>query len=282
MQRNFYGVLRVRSITIGDPPQEALSLSHGITTHGTQYILPARRKLPTSYYGLGSGIGITIRNYPNAVTQNPAPKGLKVGVVGLGAGTLAAYGKSGDIYRFYEINPDMIDLAMGKHELFSYLNDSKGRIEIVPGDARISLEREINNGQIQNFDILAVDAFSGDSIPVHLLTREAFKIYLQHLKPGGVLAFHISNRYLDLEALVAALGERYGLEQALIASPGNNAGSYAAVWVLLSKNRSFFQLPEVKDNAESIPETQGETRVWTDDYSNLLPYLRMDVFLRVR
>jgi spermidine synthase len=201
---------------------------------------------------------------------------MRVGVVGLGTGTLAAYGQRSDYYRFYEINPDIIDLALGNNGFYSYIKDSPASIEVVQGDARLSLEDELTRGQPQNFDILAVDAFSGDSIPVHLLTAEAFGLYLRHLKPEGVLAMHISNRYLELAPLISGLADRYQLDHALIFSHTDNDGSYAASWVLLSKNRAFFQIPEIADNKDTSRETTKAVRVWTDDYSNLLPFVRME------
>lgn len=282
MERNFYGVIRVRAISLGEPPLEALSLSHGITSHGSQYIQPERRTIPTAYYGNGSGIGLTLTNYYKAIDHNPSPQGLRIGVVGLGAGTLAAYGKDGDYFRFYEINPEVIDLALGKGSYFSYLQDTQATFDIISGDARVSLEAELEQSESQEFDVLALDAFSGDAIPIHLLTIEAFDIYLRHLKPQGVLAIHISNRYLDLAPLIQAAGNFYELEQALIASPADNNGSYAAVWVLLSYNKKFFQLPEIQNSKKEMPEEIATSRLWTDNYSNLLPFLRMGVFFRTR
>ncbi|UCH60505.1 MAG: hypothetical protein JSV61_03245 [Anaerolineales bacterium] len=282
MERNFYGVIRVREITLGEPPLEALSLSHGITSHGSQYIQPDRRTIPTAYYGSRSGIGLALANYPKLVEHNPSTQGLKIGVVGLGAGTLAAYGKNGDIYRFYEINPAIISLALGEGDYFSYLKDTPAAFDIISGDARVSLEAEFEQDGTQAFDILALDAFSGDAIPIHLLTLEAFDLYLRHLKPQGVLAIHISNRYLDLAPLVQSAGRFYKLEPVLIASPANDNGSYAAVWVLLSNNKEFFRLPDIQISARKMPEEVADPRLWTDNYSNLLPLLRMGVFFRIR
>jgi SAM-dependent methyltransferase len=282
VQRNFYGVFRVRVLSTGEPPAEYLSLSHGITTHGNQFSDPAKRRTPTTYYGRNSGIGLALTHYPEVQEQNPHPAGLRVGIVGLGAGTLAAYGNPGDYYRFYEINPDIIALALGKNERFTYLQDTPADFDIVSGDARLSMEYELDRGQPQNFDILAVDAFSSDSIPVHLLTAEAFEIYLRHLAPKGVLAIHISNRYLDLAPLVRAQGERAGLEMALVSNPSNNEGVYASTWVLLSRDRSLFELPQIKDVTRPFPDTPNPIRLWTDDYSNLLQFLRMGNFYNIR
>jgi hypothetical protein len=282
MERNFYGVFRVRTISAGEPPADAHSLNHGITAHGFQFIDPEKRTIPTSYYGRGSGIGLAITEYPQSFPQDSRPAGLRVGVIGLGTGTLAVYGRSADYYRFYEINPGIIDLALGKNGYFTYLKDTKATYDIVPGDARLSLEHELERGQPQNFDILAVDAFSSDSIPVHLLTSEAFAVYLRHLKPEGVLAIHISNRYLDLAPLVKSLANKYQLYDALIASSHTDDGSYAAVWVLLTRNVNFYRLPDIQ-TLQDTSQPDGKTvRAWTDDYSNLLQFVRMDVFFKTR
>src|SRR5207248_4401523 len=166
----------------------------GTIVHGKQFLDPDRRGLPTSYYGPRSGIGLALLD---ARAHGP----LRVGVVGPGAGTLAAYGRAGDVFRFYDINSGVVELARSE---FTFLKDSPAKVEVALGDARLSLERE----RPQNFDVLALDAFSSDAIPVHLLTVEAFKTYLRHLKPGGVLAVHISNRYLDLVPVVQQAGRR--------------------------------------------------------------------------
>jgi hypothetical protein len=275
VKRNFYGVFRVRQVAFGEDELETRMLSHGITTHGFQFTDPERRDQPTAYYGPGSGIGLTISNI-NQVLSNPSDRsGLKVGVVGLGVGTLAAYGQSGDTFRFYEINPDIIDLAKGGGGIFSFLSDSPANIEIVKGDARIQLEAELAKGKPQMFDVLAVDAFSSDSIPVHLLTREAIGLYLQHLQPDGVLAMHISNRYLNLAPILEEFAREFDLGLAYIRSPRTDSGSYTAVWVLLTKNQAFLDLPEITNADQDIPDPIENVRIWTDAYSNIMPYLRM-------
>jgi hypothetical protein len=282
MDRNFYGAYRVRTIFTGDPPQEAVSLSHGITSHGFQFVQPERRSIPTAYYGRKSGIGITLTYYPLLVRRARPEGTFKLGIVGLGTGTLAAYGKEGDYFRFYEINPDIIDLALGEGGYFTFLQDTNAVFDIVPGDARLSMEQELEEGRPQNFDVLAVDAFNSDAIPVHLLTAEAFAVYLSHLNPDGILALHISNRYLDLAPLVQKQAELNGLELALIPGPGDDSGSYASVWVLLSRNEAFFQIPDIRYNKRELPEVSESMHVWTDDYSNLLQFLRLNVSLKIR
>jgi Spermidine synthase len=187
-----------------------------------------------------------------------------IGVIGLGAGTLATYGRLGDRMRFYEINPLVLRLARSE---FSYLADCQAQLEVVLGDARLSLERE----PTQNFDVLAVDAFSSDSIPVHLLTVEAFRLYFRHLKQDGVLAVHVSNRYLDLKPIVELAARTLGKQtQVIDTEDDDDIGVFGATWVLV--NRRLFEKPELKGSPTLIAQTG--LRPWTDDYSNLFRILK--------
>jgi len=192
---------------------------------------------------------------------------LRVGVVGLGAGTIAAYGKSGDVFRFYDINPQVVDLARTE---FTFLKDSPARVEVQLGDARLSLERE----GAQNFDLLALDAFSSDAIPVHLLTVEAFRAYARQLRPGGVLAVHISNRYLDLVPVVQQAARALSLELREVDNDDDdNAGVYRSDWLLLSDSPAAFEGRLLREAAQKI-ETAPRVRLWTDDYSDLYRILK--------
>jgi hypothetical protein len=257
MMRSFYGALRV--VQSSQDGVEVRTLDHGTITHGTQFVSPQRRMIPTSYYGRPSGVGLALRY------AHDGPK--RVGIIGLGAGTLSAYGQTGDQFHFYEINPQVIALA---NTQFSYLRDSRARIEITLGDARISLEAE----PAQGFDVLVVDAFSGDAIPVHLLTREAFALYFRHLKPRGILAVHVSNQYLDLAPVVRQIGLFYGYPAVQIHSKRDPEQLLLpATWVLMTRNLAFLTKPEIANAAEPIPPRPG-LRVWTDDYSSLLPVIR--------
>jgi SAM-dependent methyltransferase len=186
-------------------------------------------------------------------------------VIGLGTGTLAAYGRSGDRFRFYEINPLVIELARSE---FTYLSDCEARVQVVPGDARLSLEREAP----QQFDVLVVDAFSGDSIPVHLLTLQAFELYQRHLAPGGVLAVHVSNRFLDLPPVVVLAAKDRGLEARLVQSEAGLDAS-AATWMLLASDPGFFDDPAMQ-GAVRPAEPPASLRGWTDDYSNLIRIIK--------
>jgi SAM-dependent methyltransferase len=256
--RNFYGVLNVRDS--GEGPEAMRALSHGTIIHGKQFLEPDRRDWPTSYYGRESGIGLALLD---ARAHGP----LRVGVVGLGAGTLAAYGRTGDVFRFYDINPDVVELARSE---FSFLADSRAKVEVAIGDARLSLEREPD----QNFDVLALDAFSSDAIPVHLLTLEAVRTYLRHLKPGGILAVHISNRYLDLVPVVQQAARHLSLEVRQVENDDDDdAGVYRSDWMLLSASPAAFEGELLKEAAERI-DSVPRVRLWTDDYSDLYRILK--------
>jgi len=256
--RNFYGVLNVRDS--GEGPDAMRMLSHGTIVHGKQFLDPDRRGLPTSYYGLRSGVGLALLD-----AHEHAP--LRVGVVGLGAGTLAAYGRTGDVFRFYDINSGVAELARSE---FTFLKDSLAQVEVVLGDARLSLERE----PAQNFDVLALDAFSSDAIPVHLLTVEAFRTYLRHLKPDGILAVHISNRYLDLVPVVQQAARHLSLELRQVENDDDDdAGVYRSDWMLVSASPAAFEGKELKEAAERI-DAVPRVRLWTDDYSDLYRILK--------
>ncbi len=257
--RNFYGVLRIVA-TDADKPTVAMNrMVHGRIVHGMQFTALEKRTIPTAYYGEHSGVGLLL-NHP----QLTGPR--KVGMVGLGVGTLAAYGRDGDVFRFYEINPDVIRLA---EEHFSYMKDSAATIEMVVGDARLSLEREAD----QQFDVLVLDAFSSDSIPAHLLTEEAFAIYLRHLKPNGALAFHITNRHFDLQPVIAGAAERYGLHAVKIHSDNRPERAQARCdWMLLSRDPDVFTTPDI---ATAVTPTDAlQPQLWTDRFNNVVSILK--------
>jgi spermidine synthase len=242
------------SDTSGAEPSRRLY--NGSILHGVQLLANGRSRVPTAYYGLESGIGMAL------LALEPGKS--RIGVIGLGAGTLAAYTGAGDLIRFYEINPEVAEVANSQ---FRFLRESAARVDVVLGDARLSLERE----PPQNFDVLALDAFSSDSIPAHLLTWEAFQLYFRHLKPEGILAVHVTNKYLDLTPVVAGLAERLGKKVLLINSRGQPQREiYSARWLLVSSgNEAMAALARV-----SAPLPEKRVRVWTDDFSNLLQVLR--------
>ena len=258
VSRNFYAVLR--TYDSGEGTDAMRVLTHGTITHGKQYIDPARRDWPTTYYGDSSGVG-------RAIEAMRARGPVKIGVIGLGAGTLVAYGRPGDSVRVYEINPQVIDLALKE---FSYLGDTKAQLDVVLGDARLSLEGE----PPQAFDVLAVDAFSSDSIPVHLLTAEAFQAYFRHLKPGGILAVHISNRYVDLKPVLKEAAAKFGREVRIVEDDSNGEkGTYGTTWVLFADSPQVFEPPPLAGAAELLASDRS-IRLWTDDYSDLYAILK--------
>lgn len=270
MSRGFFGVLKVEQEHEGDPDRHTFSLRHGRILHGFQYASEAKRRIPTSYYGEGSGISLALLHHPRRTATAPAGGNLRIGVAGLGVGTIAAYGREGDLLRFYEINPDVVRLAMGDGP-FTYLEDTPASVEVVLGDARVSLERE----ESQQFDVLAVDAFSSGAIPVHLLTREAFQVYLRHLRPDGVLAIDVSNRGLDLTPVVWSLAHHFGLAAVQVAKKGADDGSsWGSLWILLTRSSAFLSAPGVADPEARWENGSRTFPVWSDDATSLLPLIK--------
>ena len=265
--RNFYGVLSVFEYEKGNPLSHHHVLQHGRITHGLQFAAPDRAAQPTSYFPPRSGLGLALRNFPRQENQ-------RIGLLGLGVGTVAAYGKAGDVMRIYEINPQVVDIARNP---FTYLALSKARVELAVGDARLVMEREAP----QNFDILIMDAFSSDAVPVHLLTREAFEIYRRHLKPDGAIVVNISNRYLDLRPVVENAARRLGYEVITIDSD-DGAGEdedggwwfYAASFMVLSRNKEFMSREALRAAASPAAPARADIPLWTDDYASMFKILK--------
>lgn len=257
--RNLYGSLRVRESGSDLDGSRLRTLVNGTINHGAQYINAKKSRIPTTYYGEKSGVGLSILE-----TDHP---GMKVGVIGLGTGTLATYGKPGGAYKIYEINPLVVDIARG---WFTYLKQCEAKLEIVMGDARLSLEREAPNG----FDVLAVDAFSSDAIPVHLLTKEAVELYFRHIQPSGIVAIHVSNKYLSLYPVVQEIATRLGKAHIYVDSRESGANEqFSADWVLLANSAAAFDRPAFRA-AASRPAREFTPPFWTDDYSNLFRIIR--------
>ena len=268
--RSFYGVFRVEDRDRDLPGEEVHSLVNGATIHGLQYLDPSLRYQAVSYYSPRSGVGLAVTRHPRY--RSPHGGAMRIGVVGLGTGNMAVYGRVGDTVRFYEINPAVDEMAHDA-EYFSYLADSPAHIEVALGDARLSLERELRQTGSQQFDVLALDAFSSDSIPAHLLTREAFAIYLQHLRqPDGVLAVHVSNRFLDLGRVVYGLADACGLQALRFSDPGG-PGIYKSDWMLLTTSPRVLTDGEIVRMSLPRPATPP-LRLWRDDYYNLWQILR--------
>lgn len=258
--RNFYGTLHVTQIHDDFYGADVRTLYHGIIEHGQQVFRVDLANTPTTYYGHASGLGMSI---DLCCTGRPR----RIGMIGLGSGTTAAYGRTGDVVRFYDINPAVPDIARNQ---FAFIRGSRGQVDVVQGDARVSMEAE----PPQNYDVIGIDAFSGDAIPVHLITSEALDLYRRHLRPGGAVAFHVSNRYLDLGPVVQLLAEHAGMKAVLISNPDDTTiDVFASDWVVVTNNEDLLTVLEKSKDKEDITVPAGLRR-WTDDYNSLLPILR--------
>jgi hypothetical protein len=226
---------------------------HGAILHGEQWLSEKYRRSATTYYKTTSGIGRALLAFEG--------KPVHVGVIGLGAGSISVYGDADDVYTFYDIDPAVVSVA---NTYFTYLKDSPSKIEVVLGDARLNLERQPS----QQFDVLAIDAFSGDSIPVHLLTYEAVSLYLKHMKPDGVMAFHVSNRFLDLKPVVLAIAEKHGLEFAYLHETAEDGGT-TSDWILVTRNKPFIYRNGIAEAIEPVVP-RPEWNLWTDDFTSLV------------
>jgi hypothetical protein len=275
--RNFFGTLTVRERDVDDPAQHDIILQHGTITHGLQFVALERRRQPTTYYSEISGVGRAIKHYRN----DGKKKGLVIGAVGLGIGTLASYMEEGDAITFYEINPSIIGIAeSGKW--FSFLTDCEKRgalYDVRLGDARLTLDRELSDPKAKRYDVLVLDAFSGDAIPAHLLTEEAFKVYLGHLATAesdgrdGAIAVHITNRYVDLEPVVRGAAEKFGLKTVRVQTQKDKARAiYSSDWMVLTKDQSL--VDELSDAAVAADEHPKPAVLWTDARSNLFDALK--------
>ena len=258
MNRNFYGRVAVYEYD-QETPMHHRTFKSGRVAHGQQYLADDKRRMPIAYYGEETGAGrvlAALRDKPDA----------RVGVIGMGAGTMAAFAEPGHYYRIYEINPEAIHIAQN---YFSYLKDCKGECDIVLGDARLSLEREEPN----HFDVLCLDAFSGDAVPAHLLTDEAFQIYEKHLKPDGVLVFHVTNSYLNLVPVVEGLAEKHGYQWTRFYIPRDSEKlRFRTDYMLVTKNEEFLKAHPSEVPAERVSTLK--VPLWTDRYNNIFQILR--------
>lgn len=262
--RNFYGTLKVYDYNASDEENRYHLLLHGATTHGMQFVKPERSVIPTTYYSENSGVGRALDSMPES------PR--RVGIVGLGTGSLLVYGRAGDYMRVYEINPAVHQLA---REQFTYLEISPARVEVVMGDARLMMERELALGEAQQFDVLVLDAFSSDAIPVHLLTKEAFELYLSHLKPDGVIAVHVSNRYLNLRPVVERVAGHLDLNVAVIYEDYEpDWWVYATTWILVTRNQEFLEQYAIESVTEEPETWERPPPLWTDEYASLYSIMK--------
>jgi len=253
--RGFYGILRIDDEDEDDPESYMRFMQHGNIIHGVQFMAEKKRHIPLTYYGRKTGLGRALRAHPKKTNR-------KFGAIGLGTGTVAVFGKLGDTFRFYEINPEVIKYASSH---FTFLKDSKAEIEVIEGDARLSLERE----EPQGFDFLILDAFSGDAPPAHLLTKEAFEVYLKHLSPKGVILANISNRYFDLSPLLWGIADSLGLGSLLLVTDDKEPREvYGADWMLVTRDRTFLSHPKLEKVAYPRDD-DVQLIVWTDNHSSL-------------
>ncbi|HEY2827484.1 MAG TPA: fused MFS/spermidine synthase, partial [Pirellulales bacterium] len=262
--RNFYGTVSVLDSRHDDPEMHHRTFVSGITRHGRQFIGPEKRRIPISYFAPHTGIGQTLtyfQNQPNA----------RIGVVGMGVGVVATYARPGQYIRFYEINDQVNDIA---HHYFTFLDDCECPYDVVLSDARLALERELAAGQSQNFDVLALDAFTGDAPPVHLLTDEAFGIYLKHLKPDGVIVVNITNRYINLAPVINAVAKKYGFGVTRVMTDYDDAKLlYRTDFMMLTRNQKFLATVPPVLIAEYL-QPDYEVPLWTDKFSNLFSILK--------
>jgi hypothetical protein len=260
IMRNFYGVVRTRDFP---SPVPFRVMYHGAINHGGQLLADGMRNRPTSYFSETSGYGRTFAS----LGDGP----LRVGIIGLGAGAIAAYSRAGDVFRFYEIDPQVAAVAITE---FTFLKDSPAQTDIVLGDGRLSLERE----PVQNYDLLAIDAFSGDSIPMHLITREAMAAYMRHLKPDGVIVFQATNRFVDISPVVERLAAEFGLTAVLV-SDSAESDEGADYWIsgtdqiIVTRNARVLAAEPIRSVAQPLTP-RPDFRIWTDDYYNLLRILK--------
>ena len=262
-KRNFYGALRVYEL-----PQGGKILMHGQTVHGAQ-MDPPNNRIPMAYYGPDSGIGILLQNHPK---RQAGKEGLRVGLVGMGAGSLAAYGLPGDFFCYYEINPQVVELSAGNRPAFTYIRDSQAQVATKLGDARLLLEDELANGEPQDYDVLVLDAFSGDAVPVHLLTVEAFDTYWKHVNPEhGLIAIHVSSRHINLMPVIEGIAEHYNAPM-LVRFVYASYPFLPNLWVILARNQQDLEVQGLVANPPPLPQNVAP-RVWTDEYSDIIRLL---------
>jgi len=264
MERDFYGVVRTRDRTVDDATYRAML--HGGIIHGGQLQGEQYKNVASDYFGPGSGYG---RLFTALNEIKPGPR--KVGIVGLGAGVVAAYGRAGDEMIFYEISPRVVEIQARD---FSFLRDTPAKAEVILGDGRLSLEREAPRG----YDVLGIDAFSGDSIPMHLVTREAMQLYLKHLAPDGVLVFQATNRYIDIMPVIQRHAQELGLHAMLVTdTPESRDG--ADYWlsstdqILVTRNKALFDHPRLAEAAWPMAD-RPELPTFTDAHHNLVRILK--------
>jgi hypothetical protein len=263
--RNFYGTYRiVDEIPFGEYVDGLRILHHGRTVHGSQLLNPDFRMIPTTYYHIGSGVS-------DVLETTPSPR--KIGIIGLGSGCIAVYAKPEDRITYFEIDPDNEKIA---RKWFTYLDDCKGKVDVVAGDGRLSILK--NRGNIEEYDIIVVDAFTGDGIPTHLLTKEAIEVYRNHLSPRGLLVFHISNRYYDLQPVLKSISAELTLAGAMNGSRDGNLKVYESKSLYVALTKYSERLEPLLDRGWKLfGEDDGLKCIspWTDDHIDILASMKM-------
>ena len=273
--RNFYGVLSVFRQSNAGEVGPLKRLYHGRILHGLQAEKPEFQNRPTTYYGTLSGVGIALLHHPRLNNPDLQQRDLRVGVVGMGVATIVDYSRAGDYFRVYELNPAVVELSRGPDPMFTNVRNCQGKCDVEIGDARLQLQEEADSGMLQRFDVLALDAFSGDAIPVHLLTREAFQLYLKHLRDdSSIIAVHVSNRALDLAPVIARLSHELGLHAVQVESHARGEVIQPSVWILVSRRESPVDFPRWALQGDRVTELLGRGPLWTDDFSDLLSVIR--------
>jgi len=257
MTRNFYGTLRVKEYDRGEGPNSSRALVHGVINHGWQYTDPELRKEPISYFGPGSGIARALDYYQG--------KPRRVGIIGLGVGSFTAWGRPGDYFRVYELDPDVVKIA---REQFWYLAEARAKIDVVTGDGRLSMERDAP----QKFDLISVDAFSSGSIPIHLLTREALQAYKRHLAPGGVIVYNVTNRFVNLAPQLKLVAEAEDMKIVLVEDSPDDDKYSGTSYVLVTQNEQLLADKRFAITRDIEPIKGLQT--WTDSYNNLFKVVR--------
>lgn len=264
--RNFFCVLSVFEYRSDETGDIYRVLQHGRIIHGIQFVEKSKSMRQTTYYAQGSGIGLAINSLPKNKSRT-------LGLVGMGTGTLASYGRKGDLVKIYEINPQVLQIAQKD---FSYLRQSAAHVDVVMGDARLSMENELKQNNITRFDLLALDAFNSDAIPVHLLTTEAFETYLKLLNPEGLIAVHISNRYFDLQPVVEKLAKHFDLGCVTISDDNvPDWWVYETSWMIVGPKALLNQTANLVVRADQPETAKANTlKLWTDDYTSLFKILK--------
>lgn len=258
--RDFYGTLRVTESDKNNTPESVRDLYHGVISHGWEHTYEPLRAKPVSYFGPNTGIARTITFY-----QQEEPS-IRVGILGLGIGILTSYGREADSFRIYELVPAVIDIAK---KYFWYLTGSKSKIDYLVGDGRLSLEREQSN----QFHMLSVDAFSSDSIPMHLMTVEALRGYKKQIKDDGAIVYNVTNRLINLAPMVKLIADKEGMEAVLIANRPPEADLYRTDFVVVTNNKKLIATLQNAPDYKPI-ETLPKLKAWTDSYNNLFDVLR--------